>query len=81
MPDKQLDEWQRTTTYDVPYLNKKMTAEQIKDKVDKMALDLDLASNIFNAYMTTLEQGRCVLALTPLDPDEDGNWQLPEQIR
>ena len=52
LPDEQLDEWQRTTSYDVPYLNKKMTAEQIKDKIDKMALDLDLASNIFNAYMT-----------------------------
>ena len=81
LPDEQLDEWQRTTTYDVPYLNKKMTAEQIKDKVDKLALDLDLATNVFNAYMTSLEQGRCVLALTPLDPDENGNWQLPEQIR
>ena len=81
IPDEQLDEWQRTTSYDEPYLNKKMTAEQIKDKIDKMALDLDLASNIFNAYMTCLEQGRCVLALTPLDPDENGNWQLPEQIR
>jgi len=66
---------------DVPYLDKKLTAEQIKDKLDKMALDLDLPTNLFNAYMTSLEQGRCVLALTPLDPDENGNWQLPEQIR
>jgi len=81
LPTEQLDKWQKTTSYDIPYLDKKMTAEQLKDRVDKMALDLDLATNIFNGYMTCLEQGRCVLALTPLDPDENGNWQLPEQIR
>ena len=81
VPEEQLDEWQRTKTYHVPYFNKEMTAEQIKDKVDKLALNLDLATNLFNVYFTALEQGRCVLALTPLDPDEDGNWRLPEQIR
>lgn len=81
VPEDQLDEWQRTTTYHVPYFDKEMTAEQILDKVDKLALNLDLATNLFNGYFTALEQGRCVLALTPLDPDQNGNWQLPEQIR
>ena len=81
VPEEQLNEWQRTQTYHVPYFNKDMTAEQLLDKVDKLALDLDLPTNLFNAYFTALEQGRCVLALTPLDPDENGNWQLPEQIR
>ena len=81
VPEEQLDNWQSTKTYHVPYFNKEMTAEQIKDKVDKIALNLDLATNLFNGYFTALEQGRCVLALTPLDPDEEGNWQLPEQIR
>lgn len=81
VPDEQLNEWQATTTYHVPYFNKEMTAEQLKDKIDKLALDLDLSTNLFNGYFTALEQGRCVLALTPLDADEEGNWQLPEQIR
>jgi len=81
VPEEQLNEWQRSTTYHVPYFNKDMTAEQLKDKIDKLALNLDLSTNLFNAYFTSLEQGRCVLALTPLDPDENGNWQLPEQIR
>lgn len=81
LPEEQLNEWQRTQTYHVPYFNKEMTAEQLLDKIDKLALDLDLATNLFNGYFTALEQGRCVLALTPLDPGEDGFWQLPEQIR
>jgi len=81
VPEEQLNEWQRSTTYHIPYFDKDMTAEQLLDKVDKLALDLDLPTNLFNGYFTALEQGRCVLALTPLDPDEQGNWQLPEQIR
>ena len=81
VPEEQLNEWQRTQTYHIPYFDKDMTAEQLLDKVDKLALDLDLPTNLFNGYFTALEQGRCVLALTPLDPDEQGNWQLPEQIR
>jgi hypothetical protein len=81
VPEEQLNDWQRTQTYHIPYFDKDMTAEQLLDKVDKLALDLDLPTNLFNGYFTALEQGRCVLALTPLDPDEQGNWQLPEQIR
>jgi len=81
LPEEQLNEWQKTQTYHVPYFDKEMTAEQIKDKVDKLALNLDLATNLFNAYFIALEQGRCVLAMTPLDPTEDGVWRLPEQIR
>lgn len=81
IPEEQLNDWQRTQTYNIPYFNKELTAEQLLDKIDKLALDLDLSTNLFNAYFTALEQGRCVLALTPLDADEEGNWQLPEQIR
>jgi len=81
IPDEQLDAWGAQTKIFVPYWNKEMTPEQIKDKIDKMAIDMDLSSNIFNAYFTSLEQGRCVLALTPLSTDEDGKFKLPEQIR
>ena len=34
VPEEQLNDWQRTQTYHVPYFDKEMTAEQIKDKVD-----------------------------------------------
>lgn len=82
LPDEQLDAWQNSTTIFVPYLNKDMTPEQIKDYLDKKALDMDLATNVFNAYFTALEQGRCVLALTPLEPDEEtGDFKMPEMIR
>ena len=81
IPDDQLDNWQKTTSIFVPYWNKEMTPEQILDKIDKMAVDMDLGSNVFNAYFTSLEQGRCVLALTPLETDEEGKFRMPEQIR
>ena len=81
IPDEQLDNWQKTTSIYVPYWNKEMTPEQILDKIDKMAVDMDLGSNVFNAYFTSLEQGRCVLALTPLETDEEGKFGMPEQIR
>jgi len=81
VPDEQLDTWQKSTTIHVPYYGKEMTPEQIKDKIDKMAVDMDLSTNLFNAYFTALEQGRCVLALTPLSTDENGYFDLPEQIR
>ena len=82
LPDEQLDNWAATTKLKVPYWNNnEFTVEQIKDRIDKMAIDMDLAPNLFNAYFTALEQGRCVLALTPLATDEEGNFQMPEQIR
>jgi len=81
VPDEQLDTWQKSTSIHVPYYGKEMTPEQIKDKIDKMAVDMDLSTNLFNAYFTALEQGRCVLALTPLATDENGFFDLPEQIR
>lgn len=81
LPDEQMDQWGKTQAIYVPYYDKEMTPEQIKDKIDKMAIDMDLSTNLFNAYFTALEQGRCVLALTPLETDEEGNFALPEQIR
>lgn len=81
LPDEQLDAWGKSETFHVPYLDREMTPEQIKDYVDKMALDMDLSTNIFNAYFTALEQGRCVLALTPIATDDNGNFQMPQMIR
>lgn len=81
IPDEQRENWEKTATINVPYYGKEMTPEQIKDKIDKMAVDMDLSTNLFNGYFTALEQGRCVLALTPLATDENGFFDLPEQIR
>jgi len=81
VPDEQREQWSNTTQIHVPYFNKEMTPEQIKDFIDKMAVDMDLSTNLFNGYFAALEQGRCVLALTPLATDEEGNFQLPEAIR
>lgn len=81
VPSEQLEAWGNSITIHVPYLKRDMTPEQIKDWVDKRAVDMDLATNLFNGYFTALEQGRCVLALTPLATDEDGNFPMPEQIR
>jgi len=82
IPDDQLDDWQKNRKIRVPgFGDKEFTPEQIKDRIDKMAIDMDLSTNIFNAYMTAIEQGRCVLALTPLETDEAGHFFLPEQIK
>lgn len=77
----QLEQWQKTKKFKVPYLNKEMTPEQIKDFIDKKSKDMDLAEQVFNGYFTSREQGRCVLGLTPIDRDEDGRWQFPTSIR
>lgn len=81
VPEDQREQWANTQKLFVPYWNKEMTPEQIKDKIDKMAVDMDLSTNLFNGYFAALEQGRCVLALTPLATDEEGNFQLPQAIR
>lgn len=81
LPEEQIEQWKKTELIMVPKWNKEVTPDQIKDYIDKMAIDLDLQTNIFNGYFTALEQGRCVLAITPLDNDENGMAQLPEQIR
>ena len=81
IPDEQREQWSSTEKIHVPYFDEEKTPEQIKDFIDKMAVDMDLATNLFNGYFTALEQGRCVLALTPLATDEEGNFQMPEQIR
>lgn len=81
IPSEQQEAWASTEKIFVPYYDKELTPEQIKDKIDKMAIDMDLATNLFNGYFTALEQGRCVLALTPLATDDEGKFQMPEQIR
>lgn len=81
LPDEQRENWSSTTKIFVPFYDKEMTPEQIKDIIDKKAIDMDLPTNLFNGYFTALEQGRCVLALTPLETDDEGNFPMPEQIR
>lgn len=67
--------------FHVPYFNKKMTGEQILDYVDRLSLKLDLQTNIFNAFTTEMEQGRAVLALLPLNRNDDGKYTMPQQIK
>lgn len=82
LPSEQQENWASTAKILIPYYdNKEFTPEQLKDKIDKMAIDMDLSNNLFNGYFTALEQGRCVLALTPLATTEDGHFKMPEQIR
>lgn len=65
----------------VPYFNRMMSLEEIKDFIDKLALKLDLQTNVFNAYTTTMEQGRSVIAMLPLNRNEEGTYDLPRQLR
>jgi len=85
LSDEQQAVWEKTKTFYVPYWDKEMTPEQLKDKIDKMAVDMDLADAMFNAYFLALEQGRCALALLPLQREElangeKGDFALPEKI-
>jgi hypothetical protein len=78
----QLDQWKMSEKLYVPYLDKEMTPQEIQDFVDKLGRDMDLAGQVFNGYITAREQGRGVLAMTPIDRDENsGQWQLPTSIR
>ena len=82
LPSEQQENWSQTTSFKLPYFkNKEFTAESIKDWVDKKATELKLSWNLFNAYFNCVEQGRGVLAFTPLAKTEDGKWQIPQQIR
>lgn len=76
----QLDQWKMNDKIHVPYLNRDMTPQQIQDYVDKIGTDMDLASQVFNAYITAREQGRGVLAMLPIDRDDSGQWQMPIAI-
>lgn len=84
MPKDQQIQWSAVTTFTVPYWdNKEFTADQILDWVDKLCEEkLQLSTNYFNGYFVALEQGRAVLAITPLAKDEETKkWQMPEQLR
>ncbi len=85
LPDEQLEKWEKTTELYIPYWDKKITPEALKDKIDKMALEMDLADMMFNAYMLSLEQGRCAVAMLPLSREElangeKGDFALPEKL-
>ncbi len=81
IPEEQKDTFEKTPVY-VPYFDKELTPEQIKDRIDQMMIEMDLTTNLANAYITSLEQGRCVLAMTPLlRNEENGEFKLPEQFR
>jgi len=78
---EQLDQWKQTEI-DVPFFGKKMSPQKIQDFIDRISVDMDLAEQVFNGYLTSREQGRCILAITPIDKNEEnGEWQLPEGIR
>lgn len=79
---EELDQWKMSGEIEVPYLNKTMTPQKLQDFIDKLGTSMDLAGQIFNAYITAREQGRGVLAMTPIDRDETtGQWQLPTSIQ
>ncbi|TRZ69448.1 MAG: hypothetical protein D4R96_03350 [Nitrosopumilaceae archaeon] len=90
LSDEELDAFKQNLTY-VPYWDEEITYDELKDRIDKMAVDMKLDEAVFNGYLTSLEQGRCVLALTPLDPEEieapmegqEGTekYPLPKEIR
>ena len=81
LESEQLTQWQETTPIYVPYFDKEMTPKEIKTYLDKLNTKMDLAGQIFNAYITAREQGRGVLVMTPVDRDEQtGQWQLPKRI-
>lgn len=78
--DEHIEEWKAKPMF-VPYFDKEMTPLQIKKYIDKISNDMDLSENIFNGYITAREQGRCVLAMTPIDENEDGIFDMPTSIR
>jgi len=85
LPDEQLAAWTKNTKIYIPYWDREVTPEELKDKIDKMATEMDLADQLFNGYFLSLEQGRCALALLPLAREElpngeKGDFALPEKI-
>lgn len=81
LPEEQLEQWAASEQIEVPYWNKVSTPEEIKDFIDRLCLKMKLGWNYFNANFIALEQGRCVVAITPLDKDENGFWKMPQQLR
>src|SRR5438445_2440157 len=83
LPEDQLEAWSKTIKFKVPYWNNsERTPEEIKDWIDNLCKKkLKLATNVFNAEYNALEQGRCVLAITPLAKDENDKWQMPEMLK
>ncbi len=85
--DEDIDEsllvdWSRNKEIFVPYFNKTMTPLEIKTYVDKISIDMDLAGNVYNAYVTSREQGRGVLAMTPINENEETEqFDIPTSIR
>ena len=75
-------QWFNNQQIYVPYWDQTISMSELKERIDKLAVDVELAEQVFNGYYTSLEQGRCVLAMTPLNADEEsGKYPLPEQIR
>jgi hypothetical protein len=79
--DERIKIWKSEQPLFVPYFNKEMSPLQIKNYIDKISNDMDLSENIFNGYITAREQGRCVLAMTPIDENDDGVFDMPTSIR
>ena len=81
LPEEQQTAFEKTPIY-VPLFDQKFTPEEIKDKIDRMMIKMDLNTNIYNLYYTALQQGRAVLAMTPLQKNPDADtFFLPNQFR
>jgi hypothetical protein len=81
LQEEQQSSFEQTPIH-VPAFDVELTPEQIKDKIDKMMKRMDLSQNLFNAYYTGLQQGRAILAMTPLEKDDmEEFFMMPEQFR
>jgi len=83
LPEDQRLLFERGGVVHVPYWNREASPEEIKDFVDKLcdSKKMKLSTKYFNAKMSALEQGRAVIAITPLEHGENGQWQMPEELR
>lgn len=81
LPDEQRIIFEQQGKIQVPYFDREMTLEEVKDYVDRLCEKMQLQTNFFNAEMSALEQGRAVIAISPMEHGEDGKWQMPEQLR
>ena len=81
LPEEQQTKFEQTPIH-VPAFDEMITPEELKDRIDRMMKKMDLESNIYNVYYTALQQGRAVLAFTPLqkNPKTD-EFLLPSQFR
>lgn len=79
IPADQREAWANSSKVFVPLWNRECTPEEIKDWFADFTDTIGLQTNVFNAYFTSLEQGRAVIAFTPLEK-VDGEWLIPNEL-